>query len=85
MTILGIETSCDETSAAVLEVKHSKFKLLSTVVSSSEKIQAKYGGIVPEIAARKQIEYMIPVLEASLDDLLPTTNNQRQNSSCCRS
>jgi N6-L-threonylcarbamoyladenine synthase len=66
MIILGIETSCDETSAALLEIKQGKFNVLSNTVSSSKKIQAKYGGIVPEIAARKQIEDMIPVLEQTL-------------------
>lgn len=68
MIILGIETSCDETSAALLEIKQGKFKLLANVVSSSEELQAKYGGIVPEVAAREQMKCMIPVLQETLGD-----------------
>lgn len=59
VTILGIETSCDETAAAIVQ---DGTKILSNVVASSQDLQAKYGGIVPEVAARKQAEYMIPVL-----------------------
>lgn len=66
MKILGIETSCDETSAAVLEIKNGNFDLLSQVVLSQEKIHAKFGGIVPEVAARKQMEMIIPVIEQAL-------------------
>ncbi len=66
MKILGIESSCDETAAAVLEVKGGYFRVWSNVVSSSVKLQAKYGGIVPEVAARKQMEYIIPVIEKAL-------------------
>ena len=66
MVILGIETSCDETSASSLEIKRGKFNVLSHAVSSSVKEHAKHGGIVPEVAARKQMEYMIPILEKAL-------------------
>lgn len=66
MIILGIETSCDETSAALLKIERGKFEVLAHVVSSSVKLQAKYGGIVPEVAARKQLEYIIPVLSEAL-------------------
>ncbi len=66
MTILAIETSCDETGAAVLGVKSNKFNLFSNIVSSQIKIHAKYGGIVPEVAARKQIEMILPVIQKSL-------------------
>ena len=66
MKILGIETSCDETAAAVLEIKNDRFKVASNIVASSVKLQAKYGGIVPEVAARKQMEYIIPVIEKAL-------------------
>lgn len=61
--ILGIETSCDETAAAVVE---DGYKLLSTVVASSAEIHVKYGGVVPEVAARHQIESIIPVIEEAL-------------------
>ncbi|NMC51912.1 tRNA (adenosine(37)-N6)-threonylcarbamoyltransferase complex transferase subunit TsaD [Candidatus Kuenenbacteria bacterium] len=63
MLILGIETSCDETAAAVLEIKNGSFRILSNLVSSSVELQARYGGIVPEVAARKQVEFVMPVLE----------------------
>ncbi|HPI67352.1 MAG TPA: tRNA (adenosine(37)-N6)-threonylcarbamoyltransferase complex transferase subunit TsaD [bacterium] len=66
MKILALETSCDETAAAVLAIKNSRFNLLSNVVSSQVKIHAKFGGIVPEVAARKQMEMVIPVLEQAL-------------------
>ncbi|MFH1456862.1 MAG: tRNA (adenosine(37)-N6)-threonylcarbamoyltransferase complex transferase subunit TsaD [Patescibacteria group bacterium] len=66
MKILGIETSCDETAAAILEIKRSKFNLLSNIVSSQVKIHAKYGGIVPEVAARMQMEMILPVIKESL-------------------
>ena len=66
MKILALETSCDETAAAVLEIKNGQFNLLSNVVSSQVKIHAKFGGIVPEVAARKQMEAVIPVLSQAL-------------------
>lgn len=64
MIILGIETSCDETAAAVVEgnSRDEPVKILSNVVASSEEFHKKTGGIVPEAAARKQIELIIPVL-----------------------
>ncbi|MFH1890834.1 MAG: tRNA (adenosine(37)-N6)-threonylcarbamoyltransferase complex transferase subunit TsaD [Candidatus Kuenenbacteria bacterium] len=68
MIILGIETSCDETAAAVLHIKNGCFRVLSNVVSSSVELQAKYGGVVPEVAARKQVEYIIPVLGQALKE-----------------
>src|SRR2546423_1095092 len=68
MIILGIETSCDETSAAVIQAdeKKNKVKLLSNVVASSLALHAKTGGVIPEIAARQQITHMIPVLKEAL-------------------
>jgi N6-L-threonylcarbamoyladenine synthase len=65
MRILGIETSCDETAAAVVENGH---KLLSNAVSSSVDLHAAYGGVVPEIAARSHIEVIIPVITQALAD-----------------
>jgi len=64
MLILGIETSCDETSAAI--VKNGRF-VLSNVVSSQVSLHKKYGGVVPEIAARAHIENIIPVIRACFD------------------
>ena len=66
MKILAIETSCDETSAAVLEVNRGIFDLKSNIVSSQIKTHAKYGGVVPEIAARMQIEMIMPVIDSAL-------------------
>jgi N6-L-threonylcarbamoyladenine synthase len=63
MLILGIETSCDETAASVVEDGH---KLLSNVVATSMDIHAQYGGVVPEIAARSHIESITPVIEQAL-------------------
>lgn len=65
MKILGIETSCDETAAAVVE---DGKKLLSNVVASSMDLQAQYGGVVPEIAARSHIEAINPVIKQALTD-----------------
>jgi N6-L-threonylcarbamoyladenine synthase len=53
MRVLGIETSCDETAAAVVE---NGQHLLSNVVASSSDLHVAYGGVVPEIAARSHIE-----------------------------
>ena len=65
MIILGIETSCDETSAAIIEGNKSdkKVKLVSNVVASSLSLHSKTGGIIPEVAARQQIKYIIPVIK----------------------
>ena len=66
MIILGIETSCDETAAAILKQKNGCIQILSNVVASSASIQSKYGGIIPEQAAREQIKSIIPVIEEAL-------------------
>jgi len=63
MLILGIDTSCDDTSAAV--VKDGR-KILSNVVSNQSNIHTKYGGIVPELASRRHIEMIVPVVEEAL-------------------
>lgn len=65
MKILGIETSCDETAASVVE--DAKI-LLSNVVSSSMELHSMYGGVVPEIAARSHIEVIMPVIETALTE-----------------
>ena len=62
MLILGIETSCDDTAAALLEVKNGRFKLLKHLTASQVKLHAKYQGVVPEVAARAHLETIIPVL-----------------------
>lgn len=65
MKILGIETSCDETAAAVVE---NGTRLLSNVVASQIDIHAAFGGVVPEVAARSHVEVMLPVIEKALSD-----------------
>jgi len=65
MKILAIETSCDETSAAVVE---DGVKLLSNVIYSQIACHAPFGGVVPEIAFRKHLENIIPVIEQALTD-----------------
>jgi N6-L-threonylcarbamoyladenine synthase len=59
MNILGIETSCDETAAAVVE---DGLKILSNIVSSQVGIHARYGGIVPEVASRQHMLTILPVV-----------------------
>ena len=65
MKVLGLETSCDETAAAVVSGGDT---LLSNVVASSADLQAQYGGVVPEIAARSHIEAVNGVVRQALDD-----------------
>lgn len=63
MKILGLETSCDETAAAIVE---DGVKILSSTIASSSEFHEKYGGIVPEIAARQQVKVVIPVISEAL-------------------
>lgn len=66
MKILGIESSCDETAAAVVEDGR---KILSNVVVSQIDIFAEYGGVIPEVAARSHLEAIIPVVNRALSDV----------------
>src|SRR5687768_5465294 len=63
MRILGIESSCDETAAAVVEDGR---RIVSNVVASQDAIHAPYGGVVPELASRRHLEVIVPVVESSL-------------------
>lgn len=63
--VLGIETSCDETSAAV--VKNGRI-ILSNVISSQVELHSKYGGVVPEIASRRHLELIIPVIDQAVQE-----------------
>ena len=63
--ILGIETSCDETSAAV--VKNGRH-IMSNIISSQIDLHKKYGGVVPEIASRKHVELILPVINQALEE-----------------
>ncbi len=66
MIILGIETSCDETAASVVDGKGNSVKVLSNVVSSQIEIHKKYNGVVPEIAAREHVLNILPVVNEAL-------------------
>ena len=72
MLVLGIESSCDETAAAVVRDGE---KLLSNVIASQIRVHSKYGGIVPEIASRKHIEAIVPVILQALDDAAVTLDD----------
>ena len=63
MKILGIETSCDETAAAVVE---DGTKMLSNEIASQVEIHARYGGIVPEVASRQHTLSIIPIIKAAM-------------------
>lgn len=68
MRIFSIETSCDETAAALVEFNETtqSLSLLSNIVASSLSLHATTGGIIPEVAAREQIKYILPVLKETL-------------------
>ncbi|HEU4367647.1 MAG TPA: tRNA (adenosine(37)-N6)-threonylcarbamoyltransferase complex transferase subunit TsaD [Methylomirabilota bacterium] len=63
--VLGIESSCDETAAAVLADGR---RVLSSVVASQDDVHAPYGGVVPELASRRHVEVIVPVIERALAD-----------------
>lgn len=70
MRILGLESTCDETGAAIVEGDpsiNSGLKILSNVLASSANLQDKYGGVVPEVAAREQVKVIIPVIKEALE------------------
>src|SRR5438067_1933015 len=60
MRILGIETSCDESAAAVVEDGH---RILANMVATQIDVHRRYGGVVPEVASRQQLQTIIPVIE----------------------
>lgn len=66
MNILALETSCDETSTAVLKINNRQLNLLALNTSSQIKLHAPYGGVVPELAARRHVEIIIPLIEQTL-------------------
>jgi N6-L-threonylcarbamoyladenine synthase len=83
MLILGLETSCDETAASVLEVENDQVMVLSNIVSSQITLHAKWGGVVPNLAAREHLKNILPVIETALKkagkkpenlDLIAVTN-----------
>lgn len=68
MLILGIESSCDETSAAVVEEQNGVVTVRSNIVASQIETHRLYGGVVPEIASRAHIEAICPTVRQALDD-----------------
>ena len=73
MTILAIDTSCDDTCIAILKIKNKKlkiknFEILSNIISSQVKIHAKYGGVYPSLAKREHQRNLIPVLKRALEE-----------------
>ncbi|MBI3559450.1 tRNA (adenosine(37)-N6)-threonylcarbamoyltransferase complex transferase subunit TsaD [Candidatus Gottesmanbacteria bacterium] len=78
MKILGIETSCDETAAAVVE---NGVKIISNVVASSQSLHAKSGGIIPENAAREQVKSIIPVIKECVFQMTQNTQTARLSES----
>lgn len=63
LKILGIESSCDETAAAVVEDGR---KILSSIIFSQARLHSKFGGVVPEIASRKHVEAIVPVISEAI-------------------
>ena len=81
--ILGVETSCDETAAAILKISNEEVVELASVISSQIDIHKKYGGVVPEVAAREHVLNILPVInevfeksktKASKLDLIAVSN-----------
>lgn len=65
MLILGIDTSCDETSAGIVE---DGLRVKANIISSQAAVHAQYGGVVPEVASRHHMEAMIPAVQAALNE-----------------
>ncbi len=85
MRILGIESSCDETAAAVVEDGDA---VLSSVVASQIATHGKYGGVVPELASREHLRAIVPVVreallrsDTRLEDLRPSPSPWARDSS----
>ena len=67
--ILAIETSCDETAVALLD---GSGRLRANVVSSQAELHARFGGVVPEVASRRHLELIVPVLRTALEEASTT-------------
>ena len=72
MKVLGIETSCDETAAAVVE---DGVSILSNQITSQVAIHARYGGIVPEVASRQHLLAIIPIIQQAMAEAKATWND----------
>jgi len=70
MIVLGIETSCDETAAAVVDGGR---KVLASIVASQDDVHAPFGGVVPELASRRHLEMLVPVVRRALETAGPSS------------
>lgn len=70
--ILGIETSCDETAAAVVEDGHA---ILASQIASSSRLHLRFGGVVPEIACREHLRSLVPVVQVALEEAAASPEN----------
>ena len=68
ITILGIESSCDETAVSIIEENNNKTKILSNIVSSQVDVHKEFGGVVPELAARSHIEKIDLIAKKAIED-----------------
>src|SRR3989338_3159355 len=78
MIILAIESSCDEGAAAVIEGRGEHIIVRSNVVYSQIKLHQKYGGVVPEVAAREHGETLLPTIVAALRQAFPKLKEGRE-------
>jgi N6-L-threonylcarbamoyladenine synthase len=65
--ILGIESSCDETAAAIVQDDSNRAVILSSVVASQLHVHSKYGGVVPELASREHLKAIVPVVRSAME------------------
>lgn len=65
MYVMGIETTCDETACSIVE---NGKQILSNVISSQVELHSEFGGVVPELACRKHVEWILPVIDQALDE-----------------
>src|SRR5579859_4494319 len=72
MILLGIETSCDETAAAIINGDGQAISIKSNIIASSIKTHAQTGGVIPENAARQQLTHMLPVIKQALEEAKST-------------
>ncbi len=75
LRILAIETSCDETAAAVIGLDGASPAVLSSIVSSQAELHAKWGGVIPNLAAREHVKNILPVVESALHEAAVTPND----------
>jgi len=81
MYILGVETSCDETAAAVIKMdkKTRRLFVLSNIVASQIDIHKKYGGVIPEVAAREHVISIIPVINQAIKEAKITSKKLKHS------